>query len=340
MINAQKLKCHARETGIDELRITTAQPFSDARERINEQTDERLFLNPERWSRTSNQRFCDVHYQRSDARSVITACLCYYTDEPQDGSKPGDPHGMVARYTWRNHYRELRNRLRKLARFLKKEYGAMFRVYSNGPLAEKAAAQRSGIGYYGKHSIIIHHRFGSWIVLGEIITDIEIEPDQALPGDCGACQLCMDACPTRAIIRPYVIDRRRCIQALTNWLGDIPEDIMAVWGKRLYGCSMCQDACPVNKIVKPFDRPRTAIGNVGPSLSLLDILRIDEKTYRTAYADNQVAADWINFPAIKRNALICIGHAGDRSALDTVREFARHDDQILAAAARWALNRL
>jgi epoxyqueuosine reductase len=340
VINAQKLKSHARETGIDELRVTTAQAFSDARERINEQVDENLFLNPERWSRTSTQRFCDIHYQRSDARSIITACLCYYTDELQDGSRPGDPHGMVARYTWRNHYLELKNRLRTLARFLKKEYHAIFRVYANGPLAEKAAAQRSGIGFYGKHSIIVHPRFGSWIVLGEIVTDIEIEPDQSLSRDCGTCHLCLDACPTKTIIRPYVIDRRRCIQALTNWPGEIPDDIMAVWGKRLYGCSICQDVCPVNKSVKPFDRPRTAIGNVGPSLSLLDILHIDEKTFRTAYANNQVTASWINFPAIKRNALICLGHAGDRSALRTVREFIRHNDRIIAAAARWALNRL
>jgi len=223
-----------------------------------------------------------------------------------------------------------------LGQFLKNNYGANFVAHSCGPLAEKPIAQHSGIGYYGKHSIIINPLYGSWIVLGEIITDLEFEPDESVKIECGECRQCIDACPTRAIIKPYIIDRRRCIQALTNWLGEIPEDIARVWGNRLYGCTTCQDVCPRNRWIKP-EPPKTEIGVVGNYLPLIEILRMDEKTYRKKFVNNQISARWIHFEAIKRNALLALGNIRDRKTIPILKKFAKKDNQLLKKTAEWAL---
>lgn len=339
MIRPSRIKEFGHELGIDVIKITTAEPFTEEAAKILEQKNEGLYLRSEHWYKRNIDKICDVQTKLPGAKAIIAACQCYLTDEVTDHTEPGKPHGLIARYTWRNHYLDLRKRLRKLGHFIKKESGASFRVFSNGPVAEKPIAVRSGIGFYGKHSIIINRTYGSWIVLGEIVTNVELEPDSRALGDCGDCQKCIDACPTGALIRPYILDRRRCIQALTNWYGVIPDDIARVWGNRLYGCSICQDVCPLNEKVKS-QKPRTDLGYVGPSLPLLEILNIDEAEYRRRYSNNQITSSWIKFPAIQRNALICLGHIQDTTTLPFLKKFIPHNDAILAETAEWAIARL
>ncbi len=339
MIAAGEIRELADNFGIDAIRITHALPNPNTLSRMCQQRDEGYFFNSRRLSNPDLGSFCDVRSKLTNARSIITACECYLTDEPVDNSTPGNPHGRIARYTWRNHYRDLKNRLKRLATLLNEKYHANSLVYSNGPVAEKPVLQKSGIGYYGKHGIIIHPKYGSWIVLGEIITDIDIETDAALDIDCGSCQKCIDACPTGAIVRPYILDRRRCIQALTNWHGVIDDHIAAVWENRLYGCTRCQDVCPRNERVTPMP-VRTDIGNVGASISLIDLLNMDETEYRTRYRDNQMTRNWIRFPAIQRNALLCLGHLPDRETLPIMKTYLKSSDHILAQTAGWALSRI
>lgn len=336
MIDTKFIKDYGKEMGIDAIRITTAQPFRDAEEKILAQKNEGLFLGSEHWEEENVYKFCDVHEVLPQAKSIIAVCQCYLTDERVDFTEPGRPHGLIARYTWRNHYLDLRKKLRTLAQYINKRGPTLYRVYSNGPVAEKPIALRSGIGYYGKHTIVINRTYGSWIVLGEIITDINLEPDEPLDMDCGDCRQCLDACPTKAIIRPYIIDRRKCIQALTNWYGVIPGEIARVWGNRLYGCTTCQEVCPANKQVKSFS-PRTHVGYVGSSLPLLDIMKMNESEYREKYANNQITAYWINFTAIRRNALLALGNIKDRTTLPLLRKFSKDRDQVIAKTAQWAI---
>lgn len=337
MIDGQKIKDVGRALHIDDIRITDARPFLEAAQRISTQKNEGLYLRNERWYKRNINQFCDVRSKFPKAKSIISACQCYLTDEELDRSKADNPHGLIARYTWRNHYLDLRVRLNKLAHFIKEICNAKYCVYSNGPISEKPIAQRSGIGYFGKHSIIINKNHGSWIILGEIITDAAIEIDEPLAMECGSCQLCIDACPTKAIIRSYVIDRRICIQALSNWYGVIEPKLAHVWGNRLYGCTVCQDVCPQNKNVKPM-KPRTDLGYVGPSLPLLEILHLNESAYRKKYANNQITEGWINFKAIKRNALVALGNIKNSNTLDVLEKFSRDDDVILAQTAHWAIS--
>jgi epoxyqueuosine reductase len=338
VIDAEPLKQFGRRIGI-EIRLTPVFALNPEIRRMMEQSRENLFLNPASWTRSEIEKFCDPRTVIPQAKSAITACLNYLTPDEPDPSRPGKPYGLVARYTRRNYYRELRRRLRQVGQFVKKEYGGDAAVYANGPFAEKPLARRSGIGFYGKHSIIINPRFGSWCVLGEGVTDIEFEPDRPLTRSCGRCRKCIDACPTGAIIRPYVIDRRICIQALTNWLGVIPGKISRVWSNRIYGCTTCQEVCPKNEGLKPV-KPETEIGVVGQWLSIPDILVMKEEAYRARYSNNQMSAGWINFPAIRRNCLIALGNARDTKTLPIVNKFLKDQNPMLAATARWAKRRI
>jgi len=335
VINSKGIKEKARELGI-EIRIIPAAPFLEEAERIRAQRNRDFFLKDTYWSDRNIEEFCNPSSVLPDAKSIIGSFLFYLTQDKQDPSIPGKPYGLIARYTRRNYYKELRKRLKKLANFLKKEYGGKSFAYSCGPIAEKPIAQRSGVGYYGKHSIIINPDYGSWIVLGEIITDLNIEPDEPLNLDCGECHRCIDACPTNAIIEPYIIDRKKCIQDLTNWLGVIPDDIARVWENRLYGCTTCQEVCPLNKKTKP-ESPKTEIGNVGAYIPLIEILQMDEETYRKNYPDNQITARWINFDAIKRNALICLGNIKDKRTIPVLKAFTKDPNPMLRNTALWAL---
>ncbi len=336
VINSSKIKDKASELGI-EVRITDIQPFLLEAERIRIQHDRKLFRKSKFWSGRKIDEFCMPHLLLPNAKSIIGSYLCYLTPDEPDPSQPGHPFGLVARYTQRNYYKELKRRLRKLAEYLRKEYKAKCIAHSCGPIAEKPIAQRSGIGYYGKHSIIINPVWGSWIVLGEIITDLKIEPDEPLKMSCGECRICMKACPTGAIIEPYIIDRKKCVQDLTNYPGYLPHNIAQKWANRIYGCSLCQEVCPVNKKVKP-GQPKTEIGVVGAYLPLVEILNMNEQTYRKKYANNQISAQWIHFNAIKRNALVALGNIRDRKTLPLVERFTKSSNQLLKKTARWALN--
>lgn len=339
MIHFQDINDHAQQLGIDDIKVTHTEPFIIELQHFREQQLAGLFTNRRHRHFAKIEKFYDVKSVLANARSVITACEYYYTDEDDDLSEPGNPCGRIARYTWRNYYRDLRHRLEKLAEYIHSKNAHSYVVHSNGPVAEKPLAQRSGLGYYGKHSILIHPVYGSWVVLGEIITDLDLDPDRPLSMDCRDCRACIDACPTQAIKEPYIIDRTRCIQELTNWCGPIPEDIMEVWSTRLYGCTTCQDACPQNRSAKPV-KPRTSIGQVGSCIPLFEVLNSDETAYRKHYPDNQITASWINFTAIQRNALIALGHTGDTTAFPYLEKFSHAPDQILSRAAQWSLSRM
>lgn len=339
MIDTLQLKSYGQDCGIDAIKITTALPFREANTRIKQQIQAGFFLDSERWHLRNIDDFCDVRTVLPGARSIVAACQCYLTDECRVSAAVGDPHGSVARYTWRNHYADLKKRLTKFAVVLKERYQAKSVVFSNSTVAEKPIAQRSGIGYYGKNSLIINEQFGSWIVLGEIITDIELEPDAQDNRTCENCRMCIDTCPTSAIVEPYVIDRRRCIQALTNWYGLLPVEIAEVWGDRLYGCTDCQDKCPANQNVKPR-APRADVGYVGPSVSLREVLSISELDYRRKYGHNQMAAHWVDFRAIKRNALVALGNIRDKSTMPLLEKYSTSEDTVLAHTARWVMERL
>jgi epoxyqueuosine reductase len=333
------VKGFAEKVGLDIVRVTSAEPFSGAAERIKRQI--RLGLRPN-WNIDEVDEYCDPRSVLSDAKSVIVVAECYLTSEPVDLGKAGEPHGRIARYTWRNHYHDVEMKLKMIADFLKRKVGPgfRFRCYSNGPLAEKPMAERAGVGWYGKHGIIVTKHFGSWVVLGELITNVKLEEDGPLDESCGGCRACVEVCPTKAIIEPYVLDMSKCLQYITHHQMVMPVQMREIWGNRLYGCTTCQEVCSINQKVKPKDR-KPNYGYVGPSLPLIPILHMKEGEYRRRFKDNQIGNWWVSFGAIQRNAAVALGNIRDPVAVPTLIQTLKHSrSTIVKMHAAWALGKI
>ena len=229
--------------GLDIVRITSAKPLLDAKKRVPDSG-----MNRSDGYRADSGRFWNPQSALAGAKSAIVVAECYQTSETGEKSKPGNPVGKIANYTWRNYYKDVSVKLTKIAAALKKETGCRNFKTCCGVLAEKALAERAGVGWYGKNSIIQTEKFGSRVVLGEIVTSLALEPDSPLEKNCGGCKKCVEACPTGALSAPYVLDRKKCLQHLTNWYGIFPENVRKIWGDRLYGCTSAR--MPVRTIRK------------------------------------------------------------------------------------------
>jgi epoxyqueuosine reductase len=333
-----ELKNFAEKVGLDIVRVTSAEPFLEAAERIKQQI--RKGFRP-KWKIEEIDAYCNPKSVLSDAKSIVVAAECYLTSEPVNFSKPSEPHGGIARYTWRNYYYDVKMKLKILADFLEKKVdGFRFRCYSNGPLAEKPMAQRAGIGWYGKHGIIVTKQYGSWIVLGELICNVELEEDEPIDDSCGSCEACIKACPTGAIVEPYTLDMPKCLQYITHRQMVMPNHIRELWGERLYGCTECQEVCPINRKVKPKDR-KPDYGYVGPSLPLIKILQMNESEYRRCFNKNQIGEWWVSFGAIKRNAAVALGNIGDPIAVPAlIHVLKKSRSTIVKMHASWALGKI
>ena len=199
------------------------------------------------------ERSCHPETLLPGARTVISAALCYYAPEPE--RPPG--HGRLPRYTWYDAYAELRTKLDALGR----ELGGAYRVLVDANQhVDREAAVRSGVGFYGKNTMLITRRHGSWVVLGTLVTDVELEPTPRLGLDCGECRLCIDACPTGALDEPGTLDATRCLSYWTQAPAAVPEPYRAQLGAQVYGCDICQDVCPWNRGVEKRRARRAAAG--------------------------------------------------------------------------------
>lgn len=282
-------KC-GEEIGLDIVKITSAKPLKDTYQAIKKNIKEGLIP------------ICDPKAHLPEVKSVIVAGQCYLTDETP---KNEWPYGIIAPYTRSNYYYDTRQKLKKLALFIEKKINRKlkYKVFSNGPLAEKPLAQKAGIGFYGKNGIIYSKQFGSWIVLGELLVNIELDYDKPANENCGNCRICIDACPARAIAEPYAIDHSKCLDYLMKKNVPIPAGLLDKMGKMTYGCTICQDVCPRNKI-KKFPNRKPAHGYIGPSVNLIEILKLSENQFKEKFKNNQIGAYWVPYLAIKRNAII------------------------------------
>lgn len=323
--------------GLDAIGFTSCEPLEDARRRIKDMDI----------GRDIDSRYPDDFWMPGlllkNAKTVIIAAECYLTSEPVPESTPGVPLGTIARYTWRNYYRDTKDKLRRLALYMKKEAGAHCVWHSNGPIAEKPLAERAGIGWYGKNCIIRNDKLGSWMVLGELITDVGFETDEITDsvgrnGSCGSCKACIDACPTGALYEPYRLDKSKCFQHLTNWYGIFPDEFRPLWEKRLYGCTNCQDACPRNMNIRPKERiPK--FGQIGSVYPLLEILNMSRDEYFYKFRGNQMGASWINFSSIRRNAVVALGNIADETTANQLIRLLADKDNIIRAHTAWSLSR-
>jgi epoxyqueuosine reductase len=329
-VKAAELERLAQELGIDVVGSAPAEPYADTELHIRERRDRGLFADM-RFTMARPEVSCHPETLLPNARSVISAALCYYAEEEPAG--PGE--GRLPRYTWFDAYAELREKLDTLGRRIGGDYRVL--VDENDHVDREAAA-RSGVGFYGKNTMLITRRHGSWVVLGTLVTDAEIERTPRLALDCGSCTLCIEACPTGALDEPGVLDSTRCLSYWTQAPDSIPEEYREHLDAQVYGCDICQDVCPWNRGIEKRRAGDTAPPEADGHLSLVEWLELEDEELRARY-------ERLYFPRkdpryLRRNALVAVGNSGDSELRPAAERYAACDDPMLREHAEWALSRL
>ncbi|MBU1427398.1 tRNA epoxyqueuosine(34) reductase QueG, partial [bacterium] len=275
------------------------------------------------------------------AKSIISAAQCYLIEETEDIQDKNQPLGKIAKYNIGNFYYDVKLKLKKIVDFINQETDSKYKSKNKScyiSLTEKPIAQRAGVGWYGKNGIIITERFGSWVVLGEIITELELDTDESLQRDCGDCTICIDLCPTKAIVSPYVIDRTKCLQFISERVMKVPLAFREKWEDRLYGCTTCQAVCPQNRKVMP-KKYKPEYGYIGSRIPLIPLLQITEGEFQNYFAYNQIAMR--PKEAIKRNAALALGNIGDpRAVVPLIKVLQEDDNSIVKGHTAWALGKI
>jgi epoxyqueuosine reductase len=251
-----------------------------------------------------------------------------------------EPDGPVARYArGRDYHDVMLERLTELHRWLEAEVGRPVSgkpYVDTGPILERDLARRAGLGWFGKNTMLIHPRLGSFFFLGAMLVDLELNADAPFESEhCGTCTRCLDACPTQALVAPGVMDARRCISYLTIELkGAIPETLRSALGDHVYGCDVCQDVCPWNvRFARALDEPALA---PRAEIDAVEMLALDDAGFRERYRGTAVTR--AKRRGLARNAAVVLGNRGDASALPVLERAASEDpDPVVREHAAWAI---
>ncbi len=326
-MTAAELARLAADLELDVLGAAVAAPYEETEDHIRERSARGLFADM-RFTMARPEISCHPEELAEGARTVISAALCYY----EDGPEPGQDEGRLSRYTWRDAYETLRHSLEELGSRL----GGTYRVLvDSNDHVDREGAVRAGVAFYGKNTMAITRRFGSWVVLGTLVTDVEIEPNEPLALDCGSCRICIDACPTGALDEPGVLDATKCLSYWTQAPAPIPDSYRAELADSVYGCDICQDVCPWNRGVEKRRGGSPPGVESASAVSLRDWLERDgdelvSELDRLYVPRND--ARWL-----RRNALLAAGNTGSSDLVPTIEPFVEGEDPILRDAAEWAL---
>jgi epoxyqueuosine reductase len=278
----RRIKSKALELGFSEIGITQAVSLTNEAMYLTEWLGKKYYAGMQ-WMERDKEKRSDPRLVFSQAKSVVCAAMNYYS--PEKHSEDLET-GKISRYAWGDDYHIIMTeRMEELLSFIKLEAPEINgKIYvDTGPMMDKVWAVRSGIGWMGKHSNVITRKYCSWIFLGEILLDIELDYDKPISDLCGTCTACIDACPTKAIIKPYVLDSSRCISYLTIEHRDIlPKDLLCEFHNWVYGCDICQDVCPWNRFKSKTKEaafyPRKE--NISPKLTELADMNQEEFSRR------------------------------------------------------------
>ena len=276
---------------------------------------------------------------------VITARMTYFPPQARDSIEVMADGGKayISRYALgRDYHKLIRARLQKLAEKIQREIGPFqFRAYTDSaPVMEVELASMSGLGWRGKHSLLLSREAGSWFFLGEIYTDLPLPIDEPEQNHCGTCTRCITACPTAAIVAPYQVDAQRCISYLTIELkGSIPEELRPLIGNRVYGCDDCQLACPWNKFCQHTNEPDFAVRHGLDDAEMTGLFRWSAEEFDTRLAGSAIRR--IGHERWLRNIAVGLGNAPySEEAVAVLQSRLQHPSALVREHVAWALKRL
>jgi len=297
-MTAAELEQLAGELGIDVVGASPAAPYESTERDIRERSARGLFADM-RFTMAQPEVSCHPEKLLTNARTVVSAALCYYAEEPERAPR----HGRLPRYTWYDAYAELRAKLDQLGRRL----GGGYRVLvDENQHVDREAAARSGVGFYGKNTLLITRRFGSWVVLGTLVSDLELETTAPLGLDCGSCALCIEACPTGALDEPGTLDATKCLSYWTQSAHEAPEPYREALEAQVYGCDICQDVCPWNRGIERRRAGDPVPAGAEPHVDLVEWIESEPTELRERYARLYVPRNDGRF--LQRNARIALAN--------------------------------
>lgn len=331
---------YSKEIGIDKIGFASAAPFTELKDRLLRQQElnyQSGFEEPDIEKRTNPALIFD------EPKSIIAIALAYPSKMKEHvQGKNGARRGIFCRASWGVDYHVLiREKLKLLEAFLteKVPYMKTKSMVDTGELSDRAVAERAGIGWSAKNCAIISPEFGSYMYLGEMITNLPLEPDEAIEDQCGSCTKCLDICPTGALVTGGQINAQRCIAFLTQTKGPMPEEFRKKIGNRLYGCDSCQTVCPKNKGIDfHFHEEMEPEPELAKPL-LTPLLNMSNREFKEKFG--HVSGSWRGKKPIQRNAIIALAHFKEESALPDLIAVLQNDPRSdIRAIAAWAIGKI
>lgn len=343
---SERVKARARALGFDAVGIARAEVLEVEHERYRRFID-RGFHGEMDWLARDGEvrRRVDTSDVLEGARSVICLASAYQRERADEERDPPFAQSIARYARGRDYHNGLRKKLRQLATFVRAQAdGAHARpLCDDAPILERAWAARAGLGFIGKNGLLIVPGRGSFVLLGEVVTTLALEPDTSMPERCGSCTRCIDVCPTQAIVAPFVIDARRCVSYLTiESRSPLPVSLRDGVGEHLFGCDDCQTACPFTRGIRPTETAsRYAPLARWSTMELEALLALEPDSDAWRALSEGTPLHRATAPGLARNAALVLGNRRERSALGSLTRAAEtHGSEMVRDAARWALERI
>ncbi|GGE43705.1 epoxyqueuosine reductase [Pullulanibacillus camelliae] len=331
---------YSQRIGIDKIGFTTADPFVELKARLYQQ---RTLGYQSGFEEKDIERRTEPRAIMPEARSIISIALAYPTKmENRPKNTREKRRGNFARASWGQDYHDvLRSRMEQLMAFISKHIpdALIESMVDTGALSDRAVAERAGIGFVGKHTNLITKDYGSYVYLGEMLTNIPFHPDQPVENLCGDCNLCVDKCPSGALVQGGQLNAQKCIAFLTQKKDFIPEPYRKLIGNRVYGCDTCQQVCPYNRGMNVHHHMEMEPDPEKVKPELKSLLHMSNRQFRETFGE--MAGSWRGKKPIQRNAIIALGNYKDATAVDDLLDCMEKDPRpVIRGTAAWALGEI
>jgi epoxyqueuosine reductase len=337
---SEMLRAEAKKLGFDAVGIVRLSEDGDLRDKLAHFLSENRHGDMD-WMEAHADRRGDPMRLWPDAKSAVVFGQSY--GPPSDPLEALDHRSNAAISVYakgRDYHDVLKKKIKSLARVFAERSGSDVKVFvDTAPLMEKPLAAKAGLGWQGKHTILVSREHGNWLFLGAMLTTADLEPDESMSDHCGSCRRCLDICPTKAFPAPYQLDARRCIAYLTiEHKGHIALEFRAAMGNRVFGCDDCAAVCPWNKFAAAATEMKYAARAETDNPPLAELLALDDAAFRLRFAGTAIKRTGRD--RIVRNALIASGNSGDRSLLRYIEPLLTDESPLVRAMAVWAVRRL